>query len=343
MNLNSKDEHFDDMEVPPPELNENSLMNTDTMDTHEEPRPRHNTAPLGAPYQYPAYPPPEVQPDVYQEPPQLRPRPRRRRWPWVVGCLFVLLVLLAALAAGAVVFGFAFQLGPSTTTTHHYTVGTHPTIIVNNDIGTIVVHTGGAPNVVTIAETRTNTLFGGSPNSVQAVYNQSNDGNTITVAVNRPAGTSFFNITTVNFDISVPSITNLQLSTSTGSVSVNGINGTMSLQSGTGSVSASQVGLTASSLLKTNTGLVNFSGTIGTSGTYQFQSNTGTVSVTLPRSASFRLNAKTSTGTFNTGFPGIHVQHNTVGSQASGNVGSSPTSTVTLTTNTGTITLNAGS
>lgn len=369
MNQNPKDEAFDEQTVPPPQINENQLLNTDVheqnvnqsmnMDTREqnvnrllntdtrerpgpEPRPRHHTAPLGAPLPYPASPPPYVQPGVYPERMgQQRPR-RHRRWPWVVGCLVVPLILLLVLAA-VVVFGFVLHAGPAITTTRHFSVGASPTLIINDDIGTIVVHTGSASNAVTIAETRTTSLFGGSSSNLQVTYQQSNGGNTITVNINRPNGTTFFNSPIVNFDVSAPNTANLQLKTGTGSVSVNGIRGQMSLQSSTGSVSASQVGLTGSSTLMTSTGSVHFSGDIGTDGTYRFQSNTGSVNVTLPRSASFHLNATTNTGSLNSSFPDVHVQHNTVGSQASGDIGQSPTATVILTTNTGSINLNAQS
>lgn len=366
MNINPKDEEFDGQAVPPPQINENQLMNSDRGEQNEnslmnpdrgeqgenrlmntdvreqpEPRPRRHTAPLGAPYQYAASPPPYVQPGVYPERMEQQRRKRHRRWPRVLGCLFVLLILLVALVAVAV-FGFALHTGPSITTTRHFSVSAAPTLIINNDIGAIVVHTGGASNVVTIAETRSSALFGGSSSNVQLAYQQSNGGNTITVNINRPNGATFFNSPTVDFDVSAPTTANLQLKTSTGSVSVNGIRGQMSLQSSTGSVTASQVGLSGSSTLKTNTGSVNFSGTIGTNGTYQFQSNTGAVNVTLPRSASFHLNAKTNTGSLTSNFPGVHIQHNTVGSQASADIGSSPGATVNLTTNTGAITLNTG-
>lgn len=341
MNTNPQDQDSNGQELPPPEINENRLLNTDTGE-----QPRRRTAPLRALNNNASYPPPsevtyaEPQPGEYLRP---QPRKRRRRWPWVVGCLIVLLVLLAVLGLGVVGLGYVFHLGPSTTTTRHFTVGTHPTIVINNDVGTILVHTGGIASVVTIAETRSGTLFGGSPNNVQVSYAQSNGGNIISVNVNRPGGSSFFNSSSVDFDVSAPNTADLQLKTSTGSVNVNGISGQMSLSSNTGSVSATQVNLTGSSTLKTNTGSVDFSGTIGTTGTYQFESNTGSVNVTLPRSASFHLNAKTDTGSFNTDFPGIHVQHNTVGSSASSDVGTSPGASLILTTNTGSINLNTGS
>ena len=353
--MNTGDEEFDGQAVPPPRINENQLMNSDggaqsenrlmNTDVREqpgpEPRPRRHTAPLGAPYQYTDSPPPYVQPDIYPEQAGRQRRKRRGRGRRVVGCLVVLLILLVALAA-VVVFGLVLHAGPAITTTRHFSVSAAPTLIINNDVGAIVVHTGGASNTVTIAETRTTSLFGDSSNSVQVTYQQSNGGNTITVNIHRPNGTTFFNSPIVNFDVSAPDTANLQLKTSTGSVSVNGIKGQMSLQSSTGSVSASQVGLTGSSTLKTNTGSIQFSGAIDTSGAYQFQSNTGSVTVTLPRSASFRLNAKTDTGSLTSNFPGVHIQHNTVGNQASGDIGSSLDATVSLTTNTGAITLNAG-
>jgi hypothetical protein len=62
--------------------------------------------------------------------------------------------------------------------------------------------------------------------------------------------------------------------------------------------------------------------------------------VTLPADGVFHVNASTDTGSINTNFPGVIVQHRQmVGADASGDVGSSPQATVTLRTNTGSVNL----
>src|SRR5215467_10178123 len=97
------------------------------------------------------------------------------------------------------------------------------------------------------------------------------------------------------------------------------------------------------SILKTDTGSVTFEGTIDPKGLYQFETNTGSVDVTLPGNSSFHLDASTDTGSINSDFPGVNVQHsNFTGGNVNSDVGSSPGATVTLKTDTGSISLHQG-
>lgn len=95
--------------------------------------------------------------------------------------------------------------------------------------------------------------------------------------------------------------------------------------------------------LFTNTGSITFTGSIDRSGTYRFETNTGSVHVTLPSTSVFHVDASTNTGSINTNFPAVNVQHHQfTGADAHGDVGNSPQATVSLRTNTGSITLYQG-
>jgi DUF4097 and DUF4098 domain-containing protein YvlB len=88
---------------------------------------------------------------------------------------------------------------------------------------------------------------------------------------------------------------------------------------------------------------ITFVGSIGSSGNYEFSTNTGSVNVTLPGNATFHVDATTDTASISSNFPGVNVQkHNAVSSEAHGDVGSSPNAQVTLKTNTGSIELHRG-
>ena len=76
---------------------------------------------------------------------------------------------------------------------------------------------------------------------------------------------------------------------------------------------------------------------------YRFETNTGSINVTLARESAFHLNASTNMGSINTNFPGVIVQHpQAMGANAYGDVGRDPQSTVSLRTNTGSINLYQG-
>ncbi len=73
---------------------------------------------------------------------------------------------------------------------------------------------------------------------------------------------------------------------------------------------------------------------------YVFSTNTGSVNVTLPSDSTFHVDAKTDTGSFNSDFPVSNTDKQGLGSEVHGDVGNSPTTTITLNTNTGSINLN---
>jgi hypothetical protein len=200
---------------------------------------------------------------------------------------------------------------------------------VNNDVGSIDVQSANNSNNVHVKVTKSQ----GNPSDIQTNYSQS--GNTVTITIKRINTNS---IAKADADITLPSKADLQLQNGTGDIKVRGIEGQMLLTNGTGSIHATQVKLTSNAQLQTGTGNVNFSGSIG-SGNYQFQSSTGNVDVSLPSTASFRVNATTNVGNISSDFTSVPVQRNMVGASASGSVGNAPSATITLTTATGSIDL----
>ena len=262
-------------------------------------------------------------------------RRRRRPWLWIV-CIVVIIALLG----GGIQTGLRNIVNTSSET-HTYTVAqsTLPTLVINDDTGTVTIHTGGANSPVTIQATKHFQSFGSAP-TVQ--YSQSGD--TINASVQNPSN-NFLSLGTnnVDFTVTVPSNANLQIHTATGSIDVSGVSGNMSLSTATGSITAKQDALTGQSTLQSNTGDINFDGSIASTGNYQFSSDTGSVDVTLPSNASFHVDATTDTGSIDSDFSQVQVkEHDVTGNDAHGDVGSNPGATMTLKTNTGDINLHQG-
>jgi DUF4097 and DUF4098 domain-containing protein YvlB len=211
--------------------------------------------------------------------------------------------------------------------------------VINNDIGSIHVRSGGAESDVTVQATK-HAGLGSSVNDVQVSYSQNSSAKTITVNVDRTSNGTFFNSPSVDFQVTVPNNASLELKTNTGGLDVNGVSGRMSVRSNTGSVEVSNAALSSGSTLNSNTGSITFNGSISQTGSYQFMTNTGSINVTLPASSAFHLDATTDTGSITSDFPGVTVQHpNFTGAVAHSDVGSSPRATITMTTNTGSISL----
>jgi hypothetical protein len=266
-------------------------------------------------------------------------RPYRRRSPW--GWIILLLIILAVVGGGV---GSAFGIHKTATETKSFSVNasaaTPAMLVIHESTGEITVHAGSGNNI-TIQATKDAGGFFGNPDDIQIQYNQSGS-NTIDVSTNESS--NFLASKSVSFDVTVPTNTDLQLQSNTGTIEVHGVTGTMNLESNTGTITATNDNLTGSSTLQTNTGTVNFSGSLSP-GSYQFTTNTGSVNVTLPSDSSFHVNAKTDTGSVNTDFPGLSqsIQHNTVGAELHADVGTNASQTnVTLTTNTGSVDLRQG-
>jgi hypothetical protein len=311
--------------------------------TYEQFRPTTPQPPYAQPpYTWPVYAPGTGQQwrggRPYASPPYSYV-PRRTHWPWIVLIVVMLFVLLAS-GAFFLAGTLGYNLGSTSTTTQHYTVGANPTIVLNNDTGSIHVRVGASSDV-TVQATK-HTGWGGNTNDMNVTYSQDRGGNTVSVNVERPS-ISTFGSSSVDFDLTVPGAAVLQLKTSTGSIDVSGVSGQMVLTSNTGSVQAIGGALNGNSQLLTNTGSVTFSGSLSKTGTYQFQTNTGSVDVTIPGTSVFHVDASTDTGSINSNFPEVVVIHRQfTGADAHSDVGSAPQAIITLRTNTGSINLNQG-
>src|SRR6266516_182636 len=66
--------------------------------------------------------------------------------------------------------------------------------------------------------------------------------------------------------------------------------------------------------LNTEAGNINFDGTFDTPGTTQFQTTNGRITVTVPSSSVFHVDASTNSGSINSDFPNVNIQDNTSGS-----------------------------
>ncbi len=262
---------------------------------------------------------------------KLKPKPqkRSRSWLWIL-----IIVLIVALSSS---FGIHNMRGGSTGSLpmQRFVVasGVSPVIEISDDVGNIRVHVGNGSEVLIQASIQ-GMGFGSQPT---VEYNRDDNG-VIHASVDGESG--FPGSNSVNFDVTVPSTADLQLKTSTGEIEVSGVTGQMSLTADTGSIHANRDLLKGSSILQTGTGSIEFDGSLDANGHYLFQADTGSVDVTLPNTPSFHVDATTDTGSISSGFPELTVQRSDVtGANIHGDVGASPNATVTLKTDTGSITL----
>ena len=290
------------------------------------------------------YPGPQPQTPYYGQPVyQTRAISPRRRRGLLCGCLAALVIALLLCSGGtflAISLGFAGLTGSSVTDpVETYQVAANPTLVVNDQAGSVTIKSGSV-GYINIQPTRF-AHFGANIKNIHTQIIMNGATNTLNVTVTH-SGQDFFNTSGVNFAITVPDTTNLQVSTNAGNLNISGVRGTMSLNTNAGSIGVNGSTLTGSSTFKTNAGSVNFTGSIGTSGTYDFETNAGSIDIVLPATSAFHVNASTDAGSITTSFP-VTVNHSTVGATLNGDIGNAPQATVTLKTNAGSITLNKGS
>ena len=229
----------------------------------------------------------------------------------------------------------AYSSTSADTETRSFSVGSQPKIIIKDDVGAIRVHPGGENYQVIIQATRRahGWLIGRDP-VVQ--YDQDSEQNRITARAR--SGWSVFGWKSLDFDITVPRMSDLELKTDAGSIAVTGITGQMSCSSDAGSVKATEVALRGDSRLKTDAGSITFAGSLDPSGSYQMTTDAGSINLYIPENTSFQLEAKTDVGSINSDFP-VNVQRDFPGGKARGEVGMPPYATLKLRTDVGSINL----
>lgn len=271
--------------------------------------------------------------------PQYR-RPRPGPPPGRIITFVILIPMLLVLIVGGIEVTFRI-LNPTPIRTTMETrifnlgAGTRPVLIVTDTNGFVHVRPGTS-NTVIATTTKVGDSSGASPDDFKVSYSQS--GNIITIQINddniRPF--DFLNSSHADLDVTLPPQSDLHLDTSSGDISVTGMQGKMTLTSNSGALQATGISLKSVSLLRTNSGSVTMHGSIGTAGHYMFQSNSGAVDVTLPRGTSFHANLVSNSGTITNDFP-ITPAHLPVayGRTVSGDVGNSPQATITLQSDSG--------
>ncbi len=250
-----------------------------------------------------------------------------------------------------------------------FSVNSRPTLVFRHFIGNVHI-VGGAAGQVTITENRN-----GYTDAIQIHYLQQGDAITVTSDIESDLASD----TWVDFVVRVPgqaglsaSLTNggtleadglngqialsntngsiwatnlsgsIVLTTQSGSINTKHTNGQLRMTTQNGTITSSNTLLSGHSWVQAESGTINFHGSLDRSGSARFQDSNGELSLTLPQSSAFRLDAHTASGAINSSFPGITVRHVGGGSQARATVGKPPLAQLTIQTTSGPILLQQG-
>jgi Toastrack DUF4097 len=288
-------------------------------------------------------------------------------WRWLGVSVLILAVIFGGLAAASVL------LTHQITASKNFTVGNQPALVVTTDAGDVHIFSGPANQISVTAHQR---VFVGNNDSIPVHYGLSKDGNTLTVSANENQWVVLFSASPggIDFDITVPSSTNLNIHTDSGDITSNQVDGQMTLTSSSGDITtdagSNQISLTSSSgdikasnvsgqmklntssgnitvlngsargnsTFQTSSGDVIYRGTLDPNGIYEFVASSGDVDLTLPGSAAFQVQATTDSGSIHSDFSGVSVVDNGgSGASAVGTVGGPPSAKITIQTSSGDI------
>jgi DUF4097 and DUF4098 domain-containing protein YvlB len=272
---------------------------------------------------------------LQSSPAYARPQQRKQRTPfiWLIAAFIIIMMMGNAFSR----MSFSNSIPDFRYHIHHkpyiqpqqFTVGDHPTVVINDPYGSVRIHAGGPADLVSI---QTNQEERGD---VAPLISQS-DKSTLTISVD-----SAGNAEEVDLDVTVANEANITVHTNGGDIEVDNVNGQLSLTSDSGSINASQVMLEGKSTLQNNSGSILFDGTLAPESTSRFQANSGSIDVTLPQDASFHGDVITNSRSFNSDFPEVRIQPPDT-HEAHGNVGNDARTTVSITSDSGSIDLHKG-
>ncbi len=312
---------------------------------------------------------PREQP-YWQPMPGIARPPQRGRSPlaWVGISIVILVVIFGGLATASVL------LTRQVSATRTFAVGAQPRLVLTTNSGDVHIVRGAANQISVVAHMQ---VFVGDNSQIPVQYTLSSDSNTLTVNADEHDGFTFgftsFN-RGVDFDVTVPGQTALNvqnssgditsqgvtgqmslttssgdvttdggsgqvtLTTSSGDIKASNISGVMTLSTSSGDVTASNASASGNSSFQTSSGDITYRGSLAPNGNYSFQDSSGDIDLTLPGDAAFQVvQASTDSGNIDSDFSGLNILRSSSGATASGSVGNAPSAKITLRTSSGDI------
>ena len=242
-----------------------------------------------------------------------------------IALLLLVLVLVGCHAATTTMASAGATLNSQSGRT--FAVKGVPTLSIHNNAGAIVVKTGSDGKIIVKVVIH----HQGTGRIPTFTLNQNRAKNTVS-ATGTVYPTNGNGQNSIDFIVTVPVHTNLDLVTFAGATSVTSVRGHMQVATNAGTVAMTNVVLKESGTISTKTGTIRFNGSIVSGSTYTLRSNVGAIYAVLA-SGSYRLRASTNIGDISSDFDSIQND----GSDASGTIGHGPYATLVIENQVGSI------
>lgn len=335
------------MNTPEPELQTQENYGGERRPINTDPREQRNPAMNPGFSQLPQWP-------AGQPAGMLQPRQGHSPWYWMIIGFVMVVVILGGLATFALVSTHTITLASKS-----FAVGNQPTLILNDSSGDIHIVSGPDHQITVKGTERLSTW---SNDQIPIHYQQSGDTITVTIDDGNPVniGVGLF-YENIQIDVTVPSQTNLAVTSDSGSITSDGVHGQMTLRAdsgdittnggsgqitlgtdsgdihasnisgqmtlttSSGSITATNASASGASIFQTDSGDIHFSGSLAATGTDRFKASSGTITLILPDDAAFQVQASTDSGDIHSNFAGVNVlRGDGSGATAVGRAGSGP-------------------
>jgi hypothetical protein len=200
-----------------------------------------------------------------------------------------------------------------------FSVSKGPKLVINDNNGTVHIHSdgdSGKGNTITVrmdgsGRLDTNSLIkfdkGNDILTIDTTPLQGSNDNNVDIDITTPKA-SDVNVTDANGDVQVEDVTgNVNVQTTQGSIDAHDVSGQVTLTSTDGDVSVDDGSLKGNSSLHSDNGDIHFNGSIGSQGSYKFDTINGSIDVGLPGDSAFHLDAHSTDGDFNNEFGRVDV------------------------------------
>jgi hypothetical protein len=270
----------------------------------------------------------------------------------------ILLLLFAFLGGGHILKNIVFA---RTTQTQQLLVNQSTRVMIRDDYGQVHVHGGGADTIV-VRSTQYSTSWSLQTSPIKVDARVVDDGYAALINALQPNGMALQDGQRVDLDVTVPDIVALQVIAPKGAVLINGVSGSLHIESRDsinaqdvsstrgddvfstqyGSIDVNRVDgqvefaapqghieihdgrLFGQSRVQTDTGKIVFDGDVDPDGAYSFETQSGDISVSFPHTNSFDVN--------------IFSDHGSVTNKfGSTSIGPPPRAQVSIATHTGNI------
>jgi hypothetical protein len=162
------------------------------------------------------------------------------------------LLLAALVAAGIVIIAMNWRVVTVPLPIQTFQVLDHPQLIIRDSAGSISVRRG-ADNVVTVAATKRASGIGMTPENMRVDY--AFQDNTLSVSAHQTWGPLQFGIRHIDLVITVPEGCDIQVNNGSGKIVVQGVSGRIDLRTGSGSIEMGE--LRGQIALKTGSGSIS--------------------------------------------------------------------------------------